>query len=67
MEFINLLEKELGKKAIKKFKDIQPGDVVKTFSDNKALTDWVNYSPKTSIDKGVKEFIKWYKEFYFPN
>ena len=64
LEFINLLEKHIGIKAIKNFTEIQPGDVIKTFSNTNKLKNWIDYSPSTSIDRGVSIFIKWYKDYY---
>ena len=64
MEFISCLEKELGIKAIKNFLPMQPGDVKSTFADNTSLEKWINFKPRTSIDEGIKIFVKWYKEYY---
>ena len=41
-----------------------PGDVKKTFANTKLLEEWIGYSPKTPIKKGIKSFIKWYIDFY---
>ena len=64
MKFINLIEDELGMHAIKKFKEMQKGDVQFTSADNKAIIDWVEYRPITDIDVGIKKFVKWYKNYY---
>ncbi len=64
LDFIKILEEKIGIKAIKNFKEIQSGDVVKTFANTQKLNSWIDYSPSTSIDKGVDLFIKWYKEYY---
>ncbi len=64
-DFITLLEKELGLDAIKNFTEMQKGDVVNTLSDTSLITDWIGTSPKTSIDKGIKLFVEWYKEYFF--
>ena len=64
MEFIDILENKINKKAIKEFKSLDPGDVVSTSSDTQLLRDWIGFAPKTSIADGVEEFIKWYKSFY---
>ncbi len=64
LAFIETIEKELGKEAIKIFEPIQPGDVVSTFADVSKLTEWIGYEPKTSIEKGVRLFIRWYKKYY---
>ena len=63
-DYIAAIEFELGKKAIKNYLDIQPGDVSITSSDCSALEDWIGFKPKTSIEEGVKNFINWYKDFY---
>ncbi len=64
LHFINLLEVNIGIKAIKNFKEMQLGDVKKTFANTEKLNKWIDYSPSTSIDKGVELFIKWYREYY---
>ena len=64
IKFINILENNIGKKAIKNFMPIQPGDVEKTFADTKLLEKWIDFKPKTSLEEGIKNFINWYQEYY---
>tara|TARA_B100000212_G_C27381459_1_gene537292 strand:- start:1462 stop:2478 length:1017 start_codon:yes stop_codon:yes gene_type:complete len=64
MEFINILEKEIGIKAIKNFKPMQPGDVKNTFSDTQKIEEWLGFKPNTEIEEGVKKFVSWYKQYY---
>ena len=64
LDFIKILEEKIGIKAIKNFKEIQSGDVVKTYANTEKLNSWIDYSPCTRIDKGVELFIKWYKHYY---
>ena len=64
LDFISLLEKELGIKAIKEFKEMQLGDVQKTFADIESIKSNINIKPKTSLEEGLKKFVNWYKEFY---
>ncbi|MCG8378755.1 MAG: NAD-dependent epimerase [Proteobacteria bacterium] len=64
MYFIELIEKNLGKKAEKSFLPLQPGDVPETYADVDALIESVDYSPSTSIETGIENFITWYKDFY---
>ena len=63
-EYIKAIELALKKKAIKKYLDIQPGDVAVTSSDCNALKEWINFSPKTPIQEGVNKFISWYLDYY---
>ena len=64
LDFISLLEKELGIKAIKVFKEMQMGDVERTFADIKSIKSNINLKPETSLEEGLKKFVKWYKYFY---
>jgi UDP-glucuronate 4-epimerase len=64
LDFIETMETALGKKAIKEFLPMQPGDVFKTFADVNALKNDFGYEPNTSIQKGISEFVKWFKEYY---
>ena len=64
MEFIEAVEEGLGKKAIKEFLPLQPGDVTETHADISPLMQDVGYQPSTSVQQGVAEFTKWYLNFY---
>ena len=43
---------------------MQPGDVVATAADTQALYKWVGFKPSTPIELGVRNFAKWYRDFY---
>ncbi|HEY1406457.1 MAG TPA: NAD-dependent epimerase/dehydratase family protein, partial [Spirochaetota bacterium] len=62
--FIELLESHLGKKAIINYLPIQPGDVLATYADIDDLTRDTGYTPLTSVDEGLKRFVKWFREYY---
>ena len=64
LDFIESLEKELEITAIKKMLPMQAGDVHQTFADTTSLEQDYNYKPQIEIDRGIKEFVSWYKEFY---
>lgn len=64
LHFIELLEKQLGREAVKVFKDMQPGDVKKTFADSSELAKFINYKPETSLEEGLKRFVIWFKDYY---
>ena len=64
MHLISVLEDALGKKAEKRFMDMQPGDVPATYADVADLERDVGFKPATPIDVGVKRFVAWYREFY---
>ncbi len=64
MDFISCLESVLGIEAQKKFMPMQKGDVKRTYADTTKLEEVANYSPVTSIEKGVNSFVKWYNNYY---
>ncbi len=64
LHFIEVLENCLGKKAVKNLLPMQPGDVPDTYADVDALIRDVDYKPSTSIEVGVEQFAKWYRDYY---
>ena len=64
IDYISAIEHELGINAKKLLVPMQLGDVPATESDSTELESWINFKPNTSINYGVKKFIKWYKDFY---
>ena len=64
VEFIEAIETELGKKAIKEYLPMQAGDVPATHADISNLTADTGYSPRFSVQQGVKRFISWYKDYF---
>jgi len=64
LDFIEAIEDELGKKAMKNMLPLQPGDVPASHADIGDLMKDFNYSPDTQVETGIKRFIEWYKDFY---
>ena len=64
--FIEVLEECLGKKAVKNFLPMQPGDVIATSADVADLADAVGFRPDTSIENGIARFVDWYRAYYGP-
>jgi UDP-glucuronate 4-epimerase len=64
MEFIEAIEKALGKTAKKNFVAMQPGDVPATWADVGDLVEDFGYKPAMSVEEGVSRFVAWFREFY---
>ena len=64
MDYIETLEKALGKTAKNEFLPLQPGDVPDTYADVKDLVEQFNYKPSTTIEVGITNFISWYLEYH---
>ncbi len=62
--FISLIEKNLGKKAIKNYLEMQPGDVSETAANIDNLDRIIGFKPSTSIEDGIPKFISWYKNYH---
>lgn len=63
MDFINTLEKLIGKKAKVEFLPMQPGDVKETYADIADLHADVGFHPSTTIEEGLTHFVNWYKKY----
>ena len=64
LDFIEILETQLEKKAKKKFLSMQPGDVYKTYANIDKLKLETGFEPKISFEQGIKRFVDWYKEYH---
>ena len=74
LDFVQILQEELigagvlpadyDFEAHKKLVPMQPGDVPVTFADTSALEEDFGFRPNTSLREGLRNFAKWYKEFY---
>jgi UDP-glucuronate 4-epimerase len=64
LRLVEVLETALGRKAVKHFLPLQPGDVPATYADVDDLKAVVGFSPRTSIEDGIERFVRWYRDFY---
>ena len=64
MDYIEEIERLIGKKAIIIKKPMQMGDVYKTYADIDASKHNFGYEPKTSYKEGLKRFIEWFKVYH---
>lgn len=64
LHLIEVLGKTIGKEVKMELMPMQPGDVPQTYANVDDLQQDVGFRPATSIEKGVKSFVEWYREFY---
>lgn len=64
MDFISTIEKTIGKEANKVFLPMQPGDVYQTNSDTCKLQNDFSFKPNKTLEQGVTETVRWFREFY---
>jgi UDP-glucuronate 4-epimerase len=60
-ELLESIEKVTGKKAIREFKDPQPGDVPLTWADISKAGRLLGYRPQTTLEDGLRKFVTWYR------
>lgn len=63
LHFVKVIESTLGKKAKKKFKPMQPGDVVSTFADIDYSQEKLGFIPQVSLEEGIPKFVEWYRSY----
>ncbi len=61
--YISKIEKIIGKKANKKFLNLQKGDIVKTHSSTLKLKKKIKLNKKTTLTEGLSKFVNWYKNY----
>jgi UDP-glucuronate 4-epimerase len=64
MDFIQILEEKLDKKAIIQNAPMQDGDVISTWADCSSLEQDTGFKPCTPLSAGIQKFVDWYKSFY---
>jgi UDP-glucuronate 4-epimerase len=64
MEYIDELERTIGRKATRKLLPIQPGDVQRTCADTASLQQAVGFAPRTPLAQGLRAFVDWARGYY---
>jgi UDP-glucuronate 4-epimerase len=64
MAFVEAIEKAIGKKAVKEYLPMQAGDVAATYADVDDLIADTGFKPSTPLEDGIRNFVKWYKDYY---
>ena len=63
-DFIAAIEGQVGKPAIRRWRDIQPGDVAVTCADVDVFAQWTGFRPGVAVDEGVRRFVAWFRDYY---
>lgn len=64
LDFVSILERIIGIKVNIIYKSMQPGDVIATHADIQELTKLTGFNPSTTLEKGLTNFVEWYREYY---
>ncbi len=74
LDFVTTLQEELVRAGVlpnnydfeahRELVCMQPGDVPVTYADSEAFERDYGFTPKISINEGLRRFAEWYKEYY---
>lgn len=64
MDFVEAIEAECGREAVKNFMPMQKGDVPATWADATLLQELTGYTPQTGVREGIRRFVAWYRDYY---
>ncbi len=64
MDFVEAIEAECGREAVKNFMPMQKGDVPATWADATLLKELTGYAPQTDVHEGIRQFVAWYRDYY---
>lgn len=64
LRLVEIIEETLGKKALKRFKTLQPGDMLETNSSPDELPELIGTLARTTVEEGVARFVRWYRDEY---
>ena len=64
LDFIEAIEKAVGRKAIRNLMPMQRGDVLTTWADTSLLERLTGYKPRTNLLEGTEKFVRWYRDYY---
>jgi len=62
--FIGILERLVGRTAVRDYKPMQPGDVVATYASIDRAHAALGFAPRTSLEEGLRRFVEWYRGYY---
>lgn len=62
-DLVGVIERAVGREAVREFLPLQPGDVVETCADTSPLERAVGFRPNTSIEDGTRLFVEWFRNY----
>ncbi len=66
-DFVDIIELNCSRRALRVARPMQPGDVSTTWADVSRLRSLIDYTPSTSLEEGLAKFVEWYRSFYDEN
>lgn len=64
LDFIEAIESECGREAVRRYLPMQKGDVPATWANANLLKQLTGYKPETGYREGIRRFVAWYRDYY---
>ena len=64
LDYVAAIEEAAGRKSIRDYVPMQPGDVADTWADASDLEREMGYRPSTPVKEGIARFVNWYRAYY---
>ncbi|HAT86897.1 MAG TPA: UDP-glucuronate 5-epimerase [Rhizobiales bacterium] len=64
LDFVDVIEAEIGIEAIRNYMPMQKGDVPATWANADLLQNLTGYKPETNFKDGVAKFVAWFRDYY---
>ena len=64
LDFVDAIEVELGRKAVRNYMPMQTGDVPATWANTDLLQALTGYRPNTDFKDGIRQFVAWYRDYF---
>ena len=64
LDFIGVLERLLGRMAIKRLLPMQLGDVPASYADIETARRDLGFEPQVTIETGLAAFVEWYRQYH---
>lgn len=61
---IEIIENNVGNKALTRQLPMQQGEILETFADIDITRKELGYNPKTNLEEGIAQFVQWYRQYY---
>ena len=59
---VDVIEQACGRKAVREYRPMQPGDVRDTYADISAIAQDLGFAPTTTLDEGIPRFVQWFRD-----
>ena len=64
IQYLELIEENVGSKALIEMLPDQPGEATDTFADISGMVRDLGVRPQVTVEDGVARFVGWFERYY---